>query len=132
MNLFVSGPLMFRDVIQAVAGKTFPMQDGVLRGYIQFTLEQDGQSAMIPFPDRVVDGLVYLGVDEEALARIDAFEGALFERVEVSVESPAGEWIEAEAYCIKLSRKRLLTSREWDEDEYRQNHLQKVLALCRK
>ena len=131
-NVFVSGPLMFRDVIKAVTGQTFPIKDGLLRGYAQFVLQDEGQAAMIPFPDREVDGIVYLDVDDDSLARIDAFQGPRFERQDVTVEAGEGEWLDACAYCLKLSRKKFLTAREWDEDEYRQNHLEKVLEACRK
>ena len=132
MNVFVSGPLMFRELVVAVVGKALPPQSGLLRGYAQFELPEDGQSAIIPFPDQAVDGVVYLDVDEDALARLDAFQGVRFERVEVNVEAEGGEWLEAEAYCLKLRRRKLLSAKIWDEDEYRENHLKRVLASCRK
>lgn len=132
MNLFVSGPLMFRDLVQAVTGKTFTAQCGLIHGFAQFLVNEDGQSAMIPFPDRAVDGVAYLEVDEVSLSRIDAFQGKRFERVEITVEAENGGWIEAEAYCLKLSRKKLLTADPWDEDDYRAKHLKKVLASCQK
>ena len=131
MNLFVSGPLMFRELLLAVAGRPFPAPSAVLRGYVQFTLRGEGQSAMVPFPDRAVDGLVYRDVDEDAVAAIDAFQGGRFERVEVTVEAEGGEWLDAEAYLLKVKERKALTSREWDEDEYRQNHLKKAVASCR-
>ncbi len=132
MNVFVSGPLMFKEVFQAVTGKTFPAQSGLLHGYAQFAIRDEGQAAMIPFPDRAVDGVVYIDVDAEALARMDAFQGNRFEREEVTVESEAGAWLEAEAYCLKLRRRKVLSVDDWDEDVFRDNHLKKVLASCRK
>ena len=132
MNLFVSGPLMFRDVVKAVAGKTFPAKGGRLNGFAQFAVKDEGQSAMILFPDRVVEGVVYFDVDDESLARVDAFQGNRFEREEVSVETEEGGWLEAGAYCLKLRRRKILSVDEWDEDDYRDNHLKKVLATCRK
>ncbi len=131
MNIFVSGPLMFGDVIKAVTGKTFESQHGHLRGYGQFMLRDEGQSAMIPFPDHELSGVVYLDVDDSSVEKLDAFQGARFSRQEVSVESENGMWHEAEAYELKLSRKSLLTAREWDEDEFRDKHLKKVVASCR-
>jgi len=131
MNIFVSGPLMFRDVVQAVTGKTFPSQCGLLRGYARFVLRDEGQSAMILFPDRLVDGVVYLEVDKASLKALDAFQGPRFEHHEVSIETENGNWVEAVAYVFKVSRRDELTSRDWDEDDYREHHLQKVLATCR-
>jgi len=132
MNVFVSGPLMFREVILAVTGKTFTAQCGLLRGYARLVLNDDsGQSAMIPFPDRAVDGVVYCDVDDESLKRMDDFLGRRFERCEVTVEAENGEWLEAEAYELKAKDRIQLTAHDWDEDDYRQNHLKKVLASCR-
>jgi hypothetical protein len=75
---------------------------------------------------------VYLDVDEDALARFDAFQGKRFLREEVSIEAEGGEWVEANAYCFKLSRKSLLSDKEWDEDVYRAKFLKKAVELCRK
>lgn len=132
MNVFVSGPLMFRDLIKAVTGKTFAIQSGTLHGYSQFTIQDEGQSAMIPFPDRSVDGVVYIDVDDESLSRMDAFQGKRFEREEVTVEAEGGEWLEAEAYSFKLRCRKKLSANEWDEDVYRDKFLKKDLSLCRK
>lgn len=132
MNLFVSGPLMFRDVVKALTGKTFESRSGMLNGYIQFRVKDEGQSAMIPLPDSAVDGVVYLDVDEAALAAFDKFQGPRFVREEVTVEGEAGVWVEAEAYCLKLTRKKVLSAEAWDEDEYREQYLQKVVKTCRK
>jgi hypothetical protein len=132
MNVFVSGPLMFRDLIKAVTGKVFTVESGVLHGYAQFTIKDEGQSAMIPFPDRMVEGVVYLDVDDDSLARIDAFQGNRFEREEVTVEAENGEWLEASAYCLKQRRRKILSAEEWSEDVYRDNFLKKDLAACSK
>ena len=110
MNLFVSGPLMFRDVVQAVTGKTFTAKCGLIHGFAQFLVKEDGQSAMIPFPDRAVTGVVYLDVDDSSLSRIDAFQGHRYERVEITVEAENGDSIEADAYCLKLTPKKVQTA----------------------
>ena len=132
MNVFVSGPLMFRDVVKAVTGKTFHVQFGQLNGYAQFLLADEGQSALIPFPDRVVTGVVYRDVDDTSLLKLDVFQGGRFERREVSIESENGEWLEGEAYELNLNHKNLLAAHEWDEDEFREKHLKKVVAACLK
>lgn len=132
MNVFVSGPLMFMELFAAITGSSCVTKFGVLRGYAQFAVKNEGQSAMIPFPDKLVDGVVYMDVDDGALALLDAFQGNRFVREEVSVEGEGGEWLEATAYCLKLSQKDILSREEWDEDVYRGKYLKKVLASCRK
>lgn len=132
MNVFVSGPLMFMELFTAVTGKSFTTKFGVLRGYTQFAVKEDGQSAMIPFPDKLVDGVIYIDVDDDSMALLDAFQGNRFVREEVSVEGEGGEWLDASAYCLNLSRKGILSRDEWDEDVFRGTYLKKALASCRK
>jgi hypothetical protein len=122
---------MFRDVVLAITGTTFQSACGLLHGFAQFRMKEDGQAAMIPFPDRAVDGVIYRDVDSPSLARLDAFQGKGFERIEVTIEAENGEWIEADAYCLKLTRTKVLMADEWDEDDYRSKYLKKVLASCR-
>lgn len=122
---------MFGELIQAVAGSALPRQDAVLRGYAQFLLPEDGEAAMIAFPDREVDGVVYRDLDEAALKRVDAFQGRRFERVAVTVEAGNGEWIEADAYVLKPRQRKALSAEEWDEVEYRQKRLKSVLKGLR-
>jgi hypothetical protein len=131
MNLFVSGPLMFGELIRAVAGRAPRRQDAALRGYAQFLVPGEGEAAMIPFPDREVDGVVYRDVDEAELKRVDAFQGRRFERVAVTVEAGGGEWIEADAYVLKPRRRKALSAEAWDEVEYRQKRLTAVLKGLR-
>ena len=123
---------MFMELVKALTGYSYPAKFGQLNGYAQFVIKDEGQSAMIPFPDKVVDGVVYLDVDEVSLAKLDAYQGKVFTREEVSIEGEGGEWLEAHAYCLKVSRKSLLTGAEWDEDRFRETYLQKALASCRK
>lgn len=123
---------MFMELVKALTGKPFVTKFGVLRGYAQFVIKDEGQSALIPFPDRQGDGVVYMEVDEESLAKLDAFQGKRFVREEVSIEGEGGEWLEASTYCLKLSRKTLLTRDIWDEDIYREKYLKKVLESCQK
>ncbi len=123
---------MYVELVKALTGKSFMPKFGVLHGYIQFVIKDEGQSAMIPFPDKAVEGVVYMDVDDEALAKFDAFQGKRFLREEVSIEAEGGEWVEASAYCFKLSRKSQLSSAEWDEDVYSEKVLKKALESCRK
>ncbi len=123
---------MFMELFKALTNKSFSTKFGVLNGYTQFFInDNSGQAAIIPFPDRMVDGVVYMDIDEESLAILDAFQGKNFIREEVTIEGEGGEWLDAFSYCLKLSRKSLLTSDEWSEDVYRDKYLKKVLKSCR-
>lgn len=131
MNVFVSGPLMFRDVLHAVTGCLYPAHCALLHGYAQFMIKDEPMPAVMPFPDRVVDGVVYRDVEESAARAIRKFYGVRFAAEEVTVEAENGEWVEAVTYLITPGRRKLLTAREWDEDDFREHHMQKVVSTWR-
>lgn len=118
---------MFPEILQKVAGKKFPFQGGIVRGYAQFELRDEHQAAMIPFPDTSTEGIVYSDVDADAVKCLDGFVGAGFDRMEVNVDTGNGQWVEAEAHVLRMKEKKRLTARSWDEDEFRRRHLAKVL-----
>lgn len=127
MNLFVSGVLVFPEAMAAVVGKRCPFREGLVRGYAGLKLKQSNDAALIPFPDVCAEGVVYSDLSDDAVRRLDHFTGPLFHRVEVNVETPGEQWVEAEAYVLKLREKKLLTAHAWDADEFRRKHLAKFL-----
>ena len=131
VNLFVYGPLMLRDVIQKVVGRELTRRGGTLNGYLQLRLIKRSQAALIPFPDAVTEGVVFMDVDAETLRRMDEFQGGEFERGEVNVQVAEDEWVEAETHLLRLSRKKELSAKPWDEDEFRKKALRKVLGVGR-
>lgn len=84
-------------------------------------------AALVPFPDTQVEGLVYFDVDDESLRRIDAFQGRDFRREEINVQTGSDQWAEAETHVFKLRERRRLSARTWDETEFREKHLARLL-----
>ncbi len=128
VNLFVYGPLMLRELAREVAGRDLDRRFGEIHGYRQLRLAGISQAALIPFPDSTTEGVLYAGVDDEILRRLDAFQGALFHRGEVNVLADDGEWVEAQTHLFRLSARKELSAKAWDEDEFRRKHLKKTLA----
>jgi gamma-glutamylcyclotransferase (GGCT)/AIG2-like uncharacterized protein YtfP len=130
MNLFVYGSLIVPEIITAVTGRDFASKKGgVLRGYAQFARRDRPEAALLPFPDMTTEGTVYCDMDDESLRRIDTFTGDSYHRVEVNIETYTGEWVEAEAHVIHLKARKLLTTKPWDEDEFRRKHLKDVVRI---
>lgn len=129
MNIFVYGPLMFPEIIQAVVGRKLSYRAGLLRGYVRVGVRDQPQAALFPFPDTSTQGLVYVEVDQAASKKMDVFLGSLFDRVEVNIETDDGEWIEAETHVFKVRKRKLLTSKPWDADEFRRKHLSEFIQV---
>ncbi|MEI6149393.1 MAG: gamma-glutamylcyclotransferase family protein [bacterium] len=127
MNIFAYGSLSLPEVMLAVAGGRFSFLEGRVQGYAQLQWRDKERTAMIPFPDICTEGIVYLNVGKDVVKRLDAFFGESFNRLEVNVETGQDDWCEAEAYVLKLKEKKHLTANAWDEDDFRQKHLAKLL-----
>lgn len=123
VNIFVYGPLMLGDVIKTVVGRELTRRGGTVHGYLQLRVKDQSQAALIPFPDAVTEGVVYLDVGMDVLRLMDAYLGKAFQRGDVNVQVGEGEWVEAETHFFRLSRRKELSAKPWDEEEFRRKGL---------
>lgn len=119
---------MIEDVMTKVAGRRLTACPGLLRGYAAFRLKDRPDGAMMPFPDTITEGSVYLNVDAAVLSRIAAFVGPACRRIEVTAQAEDGNWVEAEAFVLKLSEKQRLSGKPWSPDSFRPKHLKELFA----
>jgi gamma-glutamylcyclotransferase (GGCT)/AIG2-like uncharacterized protein YtfP len=127
MNLFVYGTLMICSVMHAVTARKFRFVDAVLSGYARYTVKGESYPGIIPVPDAVTEGIVYLDVDELSFKRLDAFEGDLYQRTPILVETEKGEIFNAETYTIKPEYRNCLSLKEWNAREFAQKDLESFL-----
>jgi hypothetical protein len=85
MNLFTYGSLMFPEVWQRVTGLSAPGEEAVLQGHVARRIRGQSYPALVQEAGAETSGVLYRGVSGEAVARLDAFEGSFYERVEVGV-----------------------------------------------
>jgi len=91
MNIFTYGTLMIPDVMYAVTTRKFRFKNAILRGYARFTVKGESYPGIIPVTGAVTEGIVYFDVDALSLDRLDAFEGDLYQRTPVRVETKKEE-----------------------------------------
>jgi gamma-glutamylcyclotransferase (GGCT)/AIG2-like uncharacterized protein YtfP len=127
MNIFAYGTLMIPDVMYAVTTRKFRFKDAILRGYARFTVKGESYPGIIPVADAVTEGIIYFDVDELSLARLDAFEGDLYQRTPILSEIKGGEIFNAQAYVIRPEYRGYLSSKEWNVMEFAQKHLEAFL-----
>jgi gamma-glutamylcyclotransferase (GGCT)/AIG2-like uncharacterized protein YtfP len=70
-------------------------------------------SGLSPIP-----GLLYHNLDEDSLARLDAFEGHEYIRQSVTVLTDAGQQLPADAYIIPPNRRDILTGEIWTAEDF--------------
>ncbi|MFO7554877.1 MAG: gamma-glutamylcyclotransferase family protein [Desulfobacterales bacterium] len=127
MNIFAYGTLMIPGVMYAVTARKFRFEKAILRGYARFTVKGESYPGIIPATDAVTKGIIYFYVDEGSLERLDQFEGGLYQRTPVTVETEKRKIRDAETYVIKPEYRGCLSSKKWNVTEFSQKHLKTFL-----
>jgi gamma-glutamylcyclotransferase (GGCT)/AIG2-like uncharacterized protein YtfP len=126
--LFTYGSLMIASVMHAVTGQNFQRRKASLRDYARFKLKGESYPGITYHKGAFTDGIIYLDVDALSLKRLDEFEGEVYERVSVRVETDQGESLTGETYVIKREYRKLLSSEPWDLEEFKKDHLKEFMA----
>lgn len=117
--------------MSAVTGRLFQYYPATLHDYGRYRIRNQIFPGIIPEPGRCVPGVVYQNVDEPALQLLDLFEDELYVRRTVKVYVNSHE-VPAEAYIVARRNRDLVKKSPWNPDQFRQLHMQRYLASCRR
>lgn len=120
MNLFTYGSLMFPEVMRTVTGRSFRHAEGTLSGWARYRMRDKPYPGIIPDAAGETPGVVFRDVDAETVAMLDAFEGAWYERIGVTVRTQAGALVVCEVYVVAEPEHGRITREDWDVGEWRQ------------
>ena len=118
---------MIPDVMYAVTTREFRFMDAILRGYACLAVKGESYPGIIPTTDAVTKGILYFDVDELSLERLDAFEGNLYQRTMVRIETEEKEIRDAETYVIKPEYRGYLSWEAWDVQKFIRKDLETFL-----
>jgi gamma-glutamylcyclotransferase (GGCT)/AIG2-like uncharacterized protein YtfP len=130
-HLFTYGTLVFPEVMTAVAGRSFASVPATLDGFERVCVRGAVYPAARAAIGARITGLLHLDLDAGPLARLDRFEGELYQRQGVCVTRADGTTCAAEAYVVPARSFHRLEPRPWDLDRFRRDHLAAYLARCR-
>jgi gamma-glutamylcyclotransferase (GGCT)/AIG2-like uncharacterized protein YtfP len=134
MHVFAYGTLMEPAVMTAVTGQRFSSLPAELRGYGRFCVQNAVYPGLVAQPAAVTQGVLYCEVDADALASLDTFEAAMYDRRSLAIdvdERPTGRRsLSAEVYVTRSSARARLSSEKWDLDQFRRLHLGAYLQRC--
>jgi gamma-glutamylcyclotransferase (GGCT)/AIG2-like uncharacterized protein YtfP len=122
---------MLPEVMEAVLGRRFAARPAVLPDHRRRLVRHAVYPGLVPATGEAVAGVLWEGLDEAALARLDRFEGALYERVELEVVLAPPEPCRAFVYRLRPEQHALASDAAWDEADFRARHLATYLADCR-
>jgi ABC-type amino acid transport substrate-binding protein/gamma-glutamylcyclotransferase (GGCT)/AIG2-like uncharacterized protein YtfP len=127
VNLFVYGSLMYEPVWRKLITGEFERRDAHLSGYRRFKIKGEHYPGVFRGIG-TVHGVVWLGLDDQALKRIDEFEAPFYRRISGVVIDDAGVEIPAEFFAIKESDRSVLEEAEWDPLEFERQGLSHFLS----
>lgn len=129
--LFAYGTLEFPQILEIVAGRAFAAErPAIAHGYRRAMLRGRRYPGIWPDASASTDGVLYRGLDAEALRRVDRFESDVYRRVEIAVHC-AGRDHSAYAYVVEPEHLGLLADTAWNRDHFRAVHLEDYARVCR-
>jgi gamma-glutamylcyclotransferase (GGCT)/AIG2-like uncharacterized protein YtfP len=126
-HLFAYGTLEVPAVLAKVTGRMHVARAALLSGFSRYLLARYPYPAMIADPAGSIAGSVFLDLDAAAFARLDAYEGDLYERCQLSV-TVGDALLQAQSYVLRGEFHELLSAAPWDRHEFERRHLESYLA----
>lgn len=126
--IFCYGTLQLEEVFGRVTGVRPGARPACAPGYRRRRIRGECFPGIVPDEDESTAGVVYQGLRAAHLQRLDRFEGDYYRRCAVLVHTGEGERIRAWAYVLKPRNAVLLSGRDWDLEEFRQQHMPRFLA----
>lgn len=128
-SVFTYGSLVFAEVWELVAGRLHRSEPALLAGYRRRMLHGAPYPGISPATADDVDGVLWHDVGSDVLARLDDFEGEIYERRTLGVTALSGP-CRAEAYVIRTAHESLLSAEHWQEERFRDQELERYLEGC--
>lgn len=129
--LFAYGTLQIPQVLSSVTGRLFRSLPARLPDYAHYCLKGLSYPGVRYQPGTVTPGLVYLGIDAQALRRIDDFEDEFYCRQTLKVLTASNQEIAAEVYVVPPAHYDMMTSKRWDLELFKARSLSQFLDRCR-
>ena len=125
--LYAYGTLMVPSIISLIVGRPLVGQPARLLGYARFRILDRVYPAIVEAPGGDVPGVLYPGIEEPELSSLDTYEGAFYERRDLSV-LVAGQATPASTYVLRDEHRSRLSNEPWDLARFERDHLASYLA----
>jgi gamma-glutamylcyclotransferase (GGCT)/AIG2-like uncharacterized protein YtfP len=127
-HCFTYGSLMWADIMARVCGREFASEPASLAGHRRHPVRGEDYPGLQAAPGGLVAGRLYRDVDEAAWARLDAFEGAEYQRVDVTVALAGGKPLPAQVYRFRTAFAQRLLPGDWDVAAFEREGRERFIA----
>lgn len=114
MNLFAYGTLMCPDIMAEVSVPGLSQIPGILHGYKRWAVRGEEYPAIRAQSDARVNGVVYRDLPENVWERLDRFEGDMYFRRTLEIQTDDLGRTLAQTYVLRERFVHRLDDQEWD------------------
>ncbi len=118
VHLFAYGTLMCTDIMHHVSGMPATGVPATLCGYARRKVRGETYPALVPDETSTVAGVLYTNLADAAWHRLDSFEGPMYRRETVTVQTEDGSIIPAETYVIHPDSRHFIEPAAWDFQDF--------------
>lgn len=126
-NIFAYGSLMYEEIWSRVVCGSYEGLVAELDGHVTKKIKGEVYPAIIR-GEGSVRGVLYFSVSSEDIARLDSFEGKMYERTLCDVMSQDGLIRPCFFYAFREEFFGLLGDDDWDSQEFKDNGILAVLG----
>jgi gamma-glutamylcyclotransferase (GGCT)/AIG2-like uncharacterized protein YtfP len=127
MRLFCYGTLQYPEIMQQVSGNHYAGVPVVLENYGCYTVRGEVYPGIVPETGMQTHGMLYNGLGEAQLRRIDEFESDFYQRRRVVVSDADERPLQAWTYVVNPDARERLTDESWDRHLFEILHLKAFL-----
>ena len=127
IHLFVYGTLQHPHIWRGVVKGEYQKSFALLKGFQACVLKGVVYPGLIEKEDSYANGMIYYDINKEDLARLDAFEGMSYKRVEVFPSVDGKDDVSCHTY-LYIGDQHIVTHEMWSFDKYLLNGHDKFIA----
>ena len=127
MNVFTYGSLMYPEVFSSVTLASPRCLGVCLDGWSRHAIQGKTYPGAVPAAGATITGVLWLDLSDEAMQRLDRFEGNEYARQRVWIGLAGGERIAAQIYRWRDIASLLPT--DWSSDEFERHHLSEFFRI---
>jgi len=113
-DVFVYGTLLVPELQRRVTGRMFAAVPARVVGFARRRVRDETYPSLVSAAGAWVDGALLRGVDDGALARLDAYEGDAYERIAVRVRVSDGTSVDAWLWLLRAAERQRISDEPWD------------------
>lgn len=127
LPIFTYGTLMYQPLWLKIAEHQRLPIPAVTKGFARCSIENSLSCSLVAAAGGHVAGMLYGGLSESEIVRLDEYTASLFERVQLQVVTP-NETIVAYSYVIKPEFESRILPKTWNQRRFEHFGLLRLLA----